>query len=771
MFTLLKKISRYLIITLFVIIASALLYLFIGANISPKEQTLNAPGGLVIIRRDGADIPHIRALHADNDAFFALGYVHAQDRFWQMEFQRRVASGRLSEIFGRSTIKQDEYLRTWGFYHAAIDAWNGLDEKTRLVVHAYTMGVNAYLSQGKLPLQISLLRYRPEPWTDVDSIAWQKMMAWNLDTSWELKVKNSVVAKKYGVQALTKIFPDYPATAPTVLSDLDLQQAGLISSTKLPENNKTTLWNTAALKQKLILDKEIRRKLGFQNTPGKGSNSWVVSGKFTKSGKPILANDPHLALASPALWYQAELRGPTLHVIGATIPGLPVVIIGHNEHIAWGVTSGYVDSQDLYVENNHAAITIRKEIIRIKGETDETLLVKSTLHGPIISDVTDAKQVAHSVALKWVALQPGDTTVKSFIELNYAHNWNEFTQALQFFVTPSQNFLYADTEGNIGYYLPGKIPVRIGWTGALPVAPTEHHEWNGYIPFSRLPHVYNPSEGYLVSANNRIASTAYPYSLTFRWSVPPFRAERIIEMLQKNRPLTISNTMMIQTDTRSTLWLALRDSLLNTSALDLKSKIALDLLTSWDGNMDVTSKAASIFSYWYQDLIASPLQLDDFTLKADALTLLQALQNNACYREGVALNCKTYLSESLQRAMSTLIKKQGESSENWQWGKVHHVVFEELAIGKSKALGWLWNRDRPARGGDYTVDVGTYDAATMNQTAGASYRQVIDLNDFNNSFYVIPLGERDNPFNFHYNNQLESWIKGQYIPMQFSLTN
>lgn len=461
------------------------------------------------------------------------------------------------------------------------------------------------------------------------------------------------------------------------------------------------------------------------------------------------------------------MRGPTLHVIGATIPGLPVVIIGHNEHIAWGVTSGYVDSQDLYIEDSHAVITTRKETIRIKGEPAETLLVKSSKHGPIISDVTDAKHISNLVALKWIALQPGDTTVKSFVDLNYARNWKEFTNALQFFVTPSQNFLYADIHGNIGYYLPGKIPIRTGWTGALPIAPTDHHEWNKYIPFNQLPHVYNPPEGYLVSANNQIASNSYPYPLTFRWSVPPFRAERIIEMIQKNKPLDINNTMMMQTDTQSNLWLALHDSLLKTSALDSKSKIALDLLSQWNGNMDVTSKAATVFSYWYQNLISSPLNLDDFTLFADPLTLLKELQNNSCYKDGLTINCQTYLSESLQRAMSTLIKKQGENTENWQWGKIHYVVFQELAIGKSKIIGWIWNRNAPAPGGDYTVDVGTYDANTMNQTAGASYRQIIDLNNFNNSFYVIPLGEKDNPFNFHHNNQLKSWINGKYVPMAF----
>jgi penicillin amidase len=762
----LKKIAQYLLLVMTVLI---LLYLYVCANIVPNKQTLNAPGGLVTIDRDSADIPHIHALNSDNDAFFALGYVHAQDRFWQMEFQRRVAAGRLSEIFGRATINQDKYLRTWGFYRAAQEAWNGLDKKTRLVVHAYTNGVNAYLYGGKLPLQIYLLRYRPEPWTDVDTIAWQKMMAWNLDSSWELKVKNAVVAKKYGIQKLKKIFPSYPSSAPTVLSNLDLQQVDLIPPTMLRENNKNNYSTSWELKRQLTLDKNVRKEIGFQNNPGKGSNSWVVSGKLTKSGKPILANDPHLALASPALWYQAELRGPTLHVIGATIPGLPVVIIGHNEHIAWGVTSGYVDSQDLYIEDSHTVITTRKEIIRIKGEAAEILMVKSSKHGPIISNVTNAKHITQLVALKWVALQPGDTTVKSFVDLNYARNWKEFTSALQFFVTPSQNFLYADTQGNIGYYLPGKIPIRKGWTGALPVASTEHHEWNGYIPFKRLPHVYNPPEGYLVSANNRITPNTYPYLLTFRWSVPPFRAERIIEMIRKNTPLDISKTKTMQTDTKSNLWLALRYALLKTAPMDLNSKTGLDLLAKWDGNMDVTSKAASVFSYWYQELISSPLNLDDFPVKADPLTLLQELKNNSCYKNGIELECKTYLSESLQRAMSALIRKQGENINNWQWGNVHHVAFQELAIGKVKMIGWIWNRTIPARGGDYTVDVGTYDAMTMNQTAGASYRQIIDLSNFNNSFYVIPLGEQDNPFNFHYNNQLKLWANGKYVPMTFYL--
>lgn len=747
----------------------ALIYLVVKSNLSSHQINLTAIHGKVSIQLDEYKIPHIIAESHDNDAFFALGYMHAHDRLWQMEFQRRVASGTLSEVFGDATLKQDKYLRTWGFYLAAKSAWEALDDHTKQLIHAYTLGINHYLSTQSLPLQFYLLRHKPKPWTDIDSIAWQKMMAWNLDTSWDRKVKNYLLAKETHTNAINIFYPPYPEKSPTILSDRDLKEVNLFK----PYNAKpdTGLTDTEssipALQHSLSLHHAIRNELGFTDQAGKGSNAWVVSGKLTQSGKPVLANDVHLPLSAPSLWYLAELRGPALHVTGATIPGLPLIAIGHNDNIAWGVTHSYVDTQDLYIEDKNTKFDIRKEIIFVKNAPPVQLDVKTSQHGPVISSVTSAGKINQLVSIKWPALQSGDTTVTSFAKINYAKDWNEFVTALTYYVTPPQNFIYADTKGNIGYYLAGKIPVRSSWDGKLPIPSNQHHEWEGYIPFDMLPHIYNPPEGFIATANNKIVSDIYPYSLTFRWNVPPYRIERIIEKITESQ-VNIENTKQLQNDVKSNLWLALRSTLLDTKPLDQASKEALDILRLWDGNVDINSQAASIFAYWYQYFL-NPSYSDNNPLTFDPIFVKQQFKNNRCYVNFTTIiDCQLYLSQSLQSAIRKLNRDYGSDATHWKWGNIHQLKYQELAIGKSKALGWIWNRNTPSPGGDFTVNVGTYDPDTMNQTIGAAYRQIIDLSNFNNSLYVIPLGQVDDPFNASYNDQLPLWLSGKYVAMTFS---
>lgn len=760
------KIILALVFILILLLGGFIVYLFIQANSTPKELQLVGLKGGVTIRRDEYNVPHINAEASDLDAFYALGYVHAQDRLWQMEFQRRVAAGTLSEIFGAKTIRQDEYLRTWGFYRAAQQAWVSLDARTKEIVHAYTMGVNAYLQTGVLPVQFYLLRFKPKPWTDIDSIAWQKMMAWSLDTSWQRKIKNYLIARKTGTAAISKIFPPYPASGPIILSDRDLAATSFASRKAIaaPRAEFNEQGVDQALRKHLAMNTLVRNELGFQDREGKGSNAWVISGKMTESGKPILANDVHLQLTSPALWYLAELKGPGLHVTGGTIAGLPLVAIGHNEYIAWGVTHSYTDTQDLYIEKQGAPLRLRQETINIRGAQAETIVVRESRHGPVISDVSDAGKIGPLVAIKWPALQDGDTTVSSFVRLNYARNWNEFVAALKYYVTPPQNFLYADTRGNIGYYLPGKIPLRSGWVGTFPISADRKAEWQGYIPFQLLPHSYNPPEGYIAAANNKITSDHYPYSLTFRWNVPPYRSARINDVIRSGKA-SVNSMAALQADTSSYIWRDLRSTLLKTAPLDASSAKALAILGQWNGRFDVDSEGASVFAYWYQELLQSATIVDGKPAEFDPLFVVQNLQKNICYSSFTTRdNCAEYLGQSLRRAAGGLASEHGA---DWRWGSVHHAVFQELAIGKVKALGWLWNRSQASPGGDFTVNVGTYDPDTKDQTNGAVYRQIIDLSDFNRSLYVIPLGEQDNPFSLSYNDQLALWLSGKYIGMSF----
>ena len=701
--------------------------------------------GPVSIVRDQYGVAHITAQKSDLDAFFGLGYAHAQDRFWQMEFQRRVVQGTLSEIFGAKTIPQDKYLRTWGFYRAAQSEWGSLSPASQHIIQAYTDGINYFIQQKKYPLQIRLLHYQPKPWTVIDSISWQKMLAWDLQNAWETKLKNYIVFQKLGMTKISTIFPPYPTDGVSILSDEDLKQSGIY-----------------------IAD-DLKSALNFNHSPqtatlDKGSNNWVVSGKLTRSHYPMLANDPHLALQAPALWYLADINGPHLHVIGATLPGTPAVVIGHNNHIAWGVTNVNPDSQDLYILSNKNPIHIIKEIIKVRGKPDIIYPVEISDEGPVISSVTDAKLIGHKIALKWTALLPHDTTVQSMLMIDYAQNWAEFKTALHYFVVPSQNFVYADTAGNIGYYMSGKLPIR-QTPSSLPVLDKPENQWAAYIPFDELPHIYNPPEGYIVSANNRVADAHYRYATSFLHFDPPYRAERIVDLLHKHFPLIDTKTMeQIQLDTVSLVWRQIKPLLLLTKPLNNNSQLALSVLKNWNGNADINSEAKTIFAYWYRELsqTLTPNFIAEFIKNPDPVFIenqLNDLNKNSKH------NLDSLLSQTLKSSMAKLIQDHGDNPKNWPWGKIHQAGFSELGLGGVKYIGWIWNRYIEAPGGLYTVNVGTYGDKNFQETTGASYRQIIDLGNLNNSEFIQTLGQSDDIFSKNYDDQMILWREGKYISM------
>lgn len=757
------KYSCLSIVIIGIVISSIFLYLYKN-SVSPKAGIFQLTGlkGRVNIVRDSFGIPHINAVEDDNDAYFALGFAHAQDRMWQMEFQRHVAKGSLSELFGKATVKTDQYLRVWGFYRLAQSAWQALDPDTKAALHSYTAGINAFIKQGKLPLEYKLLGYKPELWTEVDSIVWQKMMAWNLQRSWEDKLLNYKILQLFGRNKIDLFQPPYPNNAPKVIAQSELHYAtqdktnitnDYISSVDIPHQF------TSYLKY----SKNIRQQLGFDDFPGKGSNSWVISGKLTATGKPILANDPHLQLSAPSLWYLAELTGPHLHVVGATVPGLPFVVIGHNDAIGWGVTDADIDAQDIYLESPQQA-HFSTEIINVKGEKSQPFVISMGEHGPFLDTLDEFKNKGKHIALKWTAFIANDTSVKTFYKLNYARNWTEFTAALSEHVCPALNFTYADTSGNIGYYMAGKVPIRNKWSGELPLSANQTHEWQGFIPFKELPHIYNPPKGYVVSANNKIIGEEYPYQLTFRWK-NPYRAMRITDLIQHNKIVSVNQVELMQNDTVSYLWQDLRETLLKTASLDKSSMHALKELYKWDGNTELNSISATIFAYWYKELGAlMPRQIDTELQWQEPLFIKQMLQNNGSYcRTKLAMNCDQFLSHSLKLAMTKLISEQGENNKNWQWKNTHYAVFKALGLGDVKYLGWLWNRKISSPGGYDTVNVGSYNKNTFQQFDGAGYRQIIDFSNFDNSRYIISLGQSGNVFSSHYDDQIKLWAKGTYL--------
>ncbi len=761
-----RLIGGVLLLALLLVLA-ALAYAYTSTR-TPTGGTFTLGGltGPVTVARDRWGIPHIRAQASDADAMFALGFVHAQDRLWQMEFQRRIAQGRLSEVLGKAALDQDRFLRTWGFYRAAQSALPALSPRTRALVRAYTAGVNARIQQGHLPLEFTLLRYKPEAWTDVDSIAWQKLMAFDLGGNWEDELLGEEAVQKLGAGGLNAVLAPYPKGAPTILSAQDLRQAELtgraprVSATRLPD----------ATLRELRAQLHAARTLGFGSVPGKGSNDWVVAGSRTQSGKPLLADDPHLGLSAPMLWYLADVQGPNLHVIGATIPGLPGVVIGHNDRVAWGVTNVNPDVQDLYVEPAGAKLSARTEVIRVKGQPDVRLTVQESAHGPIISGVSGgANALSPRVALKWTALLPGDTTYDAFIGLNYARNWPDFTEALRRYVAPSQNFVYADVDGNIGYYAPGKVPIRAGWDGSLPVSGSGAREWRGFIPFERLPHAENPPEAQVVSANNRVVPPGYPFNLANdrNWA-EPYRAERILQLLNATAKLTPADFQRIQFDTVSLVWRDAREVLLAAKPGSSLSRAALQKLQGWDGNETLDSVQASIFEAWLARLqTMAEGELGVGTRLTSLATLNQLRTNGALCRDERAEvpNCTAWLTRSLDLATQDLSARLGNDPAKWQYRRLHRSASLHGAFGGVRAIGWIWNRGTPTPGGTNTVNVARPDPGSFAQTHAPSYRQVVDLSNLNKSLFVATLGQSGNPLSPHYADQQPLWARGAYLPM------
>ncbi|WP_233554703.1 penicillin acylase family protein [Deinococcus cavernae] len=752
----------WLFLLLVVVLAGSFWWLR-GSTTPRTTGQVNLPAGVVrgplSVTRDAWGVPHIRAA-TDEDAVFALGFVHWQDRAWQMDFQRRVAQGRLSEIVGKPALKQDKFLRTWGFQRAAQSALPALSPQSRKLIAAYTAGVNAAMKQGKTALEFQILRYTPEAWSDVDSVSWSKLMAFDLGGNYEAEVTGAAVVKQLGQAGLEQVFPPYPVGAPTILSADELGKTAQAQQNggEVAQLEKDTI-------RELQANLRAARALGMQAVPGKGSNDWVIGGSRTASGKPILADDPHLGLTSPMLWYLADIQGDKLKAIGASIPGLPAIVIGRNERVAWGVTNVNPDVQDLYLEPENATLTTRQEVIKVKGQPDVTLTVQESRHGPIISG-EGAEGLGQRVALRWTALMGGDTTLDAFLGLNYAANWPEFTAALERYVAPSQNFVYADVDGNTGYYAPGKVPIRRGWDGSLPVKGDGSREWTGFIPFGELPHTFNPADALVVTANNKVVPDSYAYQLgnSRNWA-EPYRAQRITQLLEAKRTgLTVEDVKRVQLDTHSLVWEDLKTYLLSARPDGETSGQALDLLRNWDGSMTVNSVPATIFEMWLLKL--QEMGRDELKDKIDinSLAVKNQLANNGEFC-GPDQTCQDDLSRTLKAAVDDLTTRLGAEVNGWEYGKLHQVASNHRIFADVKPLARIFNHTAPTPGGTNTVNVARPDHDTFRQTHGPSYRQIVDLSDLNSSVYIGSLGQSGNPLLPHAADQQPMWVAGQYLPM------
>lgn len=759
------------ILVLTFIIIGIVIYAFISTH-NPVSGVLSLNGlqGRVTVQRDNNGVPHIKAEKSDTDAFFALGFVTAQDRYWQLEFQRLLVQGRLSEVFGDTTIDTDKFFRTMGLHRNAQESWNSLSLQTQDAISAYTKGINAFLETGNLPLQFKFLRYQPQLWTEIDILDQQKLMSLGLNNDFFMQWENLQLLQKLKAQTLIDLRGVYPADAITVLSKENLSQSGLLfaegqSPVDKQKQFKELLENTST-------HSGTKNHHDFLQA-GAGSNCWVVDGTLTASGKPILASDPHLELNMPGVWYLAELQGPTLHVMGVTSPGLPFILIGHNDQIGWGITNARVEISTLKIMPANANFTTHQETLLLRNGSHVNFKVTNSAQGPVMNAFLQPKaKKGVKLVLTSTVFSDKDSSMDAFYQLNYAKDWLSFRKAMSFLVSPGVNFLYADNTGNIGYQLAGLIPLRkksdLGNDANLPETVTGKEPTQLYIPFEKMPFVLNPKSHFLVSSNNKIVPDDYPYRLNRFWDIPPYRAQRINQLLQekikKNHLLTLNDMAAIQNDTGSIIWQSLRPVLLGSSDNKINQQ-GLQLLSQWDGNMKTDSVGATIFAYWFRELInelKSPMGVDAWLMSSLAVVNQLTTKSTWCAEK---LACDQLITRTFNQAMAQLKQDLGTNPANWQWGRVHIAMFNEIGIGEVPVLGLIWNRSIPSPGGVETVNVGNLNFNDFLQFAGASSRQLLDFGELDNSLYVIPTGQSDNVFSENHADLMPYWQQAKYIKL------
>jgi penicillin amidase len=726
------------------------------------------------IVRDRNGIPHIYA-DTYEDAMYALGFVHAQDRLYQMESQRRIGAGRLSELAGGSTVAFDRMLRALGLYRRAEADFAHLERDTQRALEAYAAGVNAYLAhrREKLPPEFLLIG-APEPWTPADTLVWGKLMALNLSTGWREKLLRALFRQKLGPEKAAAFFPAYPSNGPVTMRR---ERAALPADLPL-----LALWRSVP---------EMAKRGGL-------SNQWAVAGARTDSGKPILANDPHLSLDAPSLWYLVRIEIPGLKLAGASVPGVPGIVIGHNGRIAWGVTTSYVDTEDLVVERldpeqaghyltpeGGKPFETRTETIRVRFASPVHMTVRETRHGPVLDDAVAARlrptmPPGHVMALRAPWLEPRDTTADALRGINLAKNWDEFGQALAKFVGPVQNFVYADVDGNIGYYVPGRIPARKEDDGGLPIAGWEQSRADArYIPFAELPHAFNPPRGLIVNANNRIADASYPYFLSRQWG-DHYRAARIEELLGAGGKQSADSTAAIQGDHVS---LMARDLLRYMLAIpgdripnSPAAVPALSLLRAWDGTMARGRAEPLIFTAWLaalnRRLYADELGdwgADFVSLRPDVVKLILTQHPQWCDDQTTkeTESCGEMLALSLGDALAWIEERYGSQVSAWRWGAAHraelrHRMFSALPV--IRAFGTLTIE---TDGDGRTVnkqDMNVRDRrAPFASRHGAGVRAIYTLADLDASRFILSTGPSGHPLSRFYDSMLEDWRDIRYV--------
>ena len=762
------RVVAVLLLIVLLVTASAYLYLRQSLPKTFGEVEIAGVGAAVEVLRDRHGIPHIHAATLE-DAHFALGFVHAQDRLWQMEMNRRIGSGRLAEILGPGALEADRFMRTLGLRRVAAENLARYDDETRRLLEAYAAGVNAFLA-GKpvLPPEFWLLNVTPEPWSPIDSIVWTKLMAWDLGGNWRSELLRMRLSRTLALERIQELLPPYPGDAPPPLPDLKALYSGL---EKKPAANPVF----SGIRGQVRNSAHASAQANYgpdPEFPG-GSNSWVVSGARSASGKPLLANDPHLGLTAPPVWYFAHVQAPGLDAIGATLPGVPAILVGRNERIAWGLTNTGADVQDLYLERLDGTFAETEEIIKVKGAPDERLKVRRSRHGPLISDVArpalEAAPRGYAVALAWTALAADDLTMQAALRLARARDWNELLAAGRMLHAPPQTVSYADVDGNIGFVAAGRVPLRKPANDLRGLAPApgwdERYDWAGYIPFEEMPQAFNPPGGSVVLANHKIAPPGYRHHITYEWQ-PPYRARRIDDLLKEPKH-DLSSFQRMHSDVVS---LAVRELLPKFLAGKPDERLA-----GWDGSMSKDRTEPLIMAAWWREF-ARALYADElgdafranWAARAVFLDNVLSGQRHWCddVRTAAVESCEQILAASFEKAKEGIERQYGKDKA---WGDAHVARHRHRPFTRQPWLARVFDIRVPSAGDAYTVNVGAMDfndeAEPFANRHAPSLRMVADLADPQASVFIHSGGQSGNPLSAHYRGFSEAWARGEYVPM------
>ena len=790
---------------------------YVWRSFPQLDGEMRAPGlsAPVHLRRDASDVTHIEA-QSVADAYFALGWVHAQERSWQLEFNRRLMHGELSEVLGAGTLETDKLMRTLGIMRAAQAQWERLPADAKTLLEAYAKGINTFHGQAgqALPPEFHIVGAKPGTWRPQDSMGWTLMMALDLGGNWGNEFARLSALQRIDTKGLWQLMPPYPGEAPATAVDL----AGLYRGLGVYRNEPPGATRTGALPAADSLASRVAlqdaeaindwsRQLG--DPGGKGSNNWVVAGNRTESGKPLLANDPHLALSAPAIWYFARVKAPApaggkpMDVIGATLPGLPSVVLGRTAGVAWGFTNVGPDVQDLYLEQINPAnarqyrtpegwadFGSRAEVIRVKGRADETIVVRSTRHGPVLSDV----QASHSrvldtrrfvLALRWSALDAGNQTALSGIQSNLAQTVDELMAAFAIYHSPMQNVVAADTQGRTRYQAIGRAPLRQAGNDLRGVAPApgweSKYDWTGELGAGDNPRVDQAAieaKGWHATANQRIHAPGYPHFLSSDWNTPE-RFDRIEALLAAKPRHTAASLREVQADILSTAALKLLPVLMSVKSSHALAPAALDQVKDFDGVMHADRAAPLIVAVWADELtrglVGPRLGVERF----------EALYGKRHFRQGLEtilgdaqagafwcapLGCAEQSARALGRALDRIAAQQGSDPAAWRWGAAHPAQSTHKPLGNVAALARVFDVRKPTGGDNWTVNVGQYwSNDPRNPFANrhaASMRALYDLSDMEKSQFIYQTGQSGLVFSPRYRDMSDTWAAVQYRPLR-----